>query len=117
MPSNFQFRMQLKSYKIVQNYFLGTKNRAKIFKKKVERKNREKKNKKLRKNQRKKSRKNKGKNQKKLEKKSTKNINQIANKVKNNLKMVKNEPKSNFAENYKVVTSKFLYLKNRSHFR
>ena len=26
--------MQLKSYKIVQNYFLGTKNRAKIFKKK-----------------------------------------------------------------------------------
>ena len=43
MPSNFQFRMQLKSYKIVQNYFLGTKNRAKIFKKKVERKNREKK--------------------------------------------------------------------------
>ena len=35
MPSNFQFRMQLKSYKIVQNYFLGTKNRAKIFKKKL----------------------------------------------------------------------------------
>lgn len=47
MPSNFQFRMQLKSYKIVQNYFLGTKNRAKIFKKKVERKNREKKNNKI----------------------------------------------------------------------
>ena len=58
MPSNFQFRMQLKSYKIVQNYFLGTKNRAKIFKKKVERKNQEKIRGKIRKNEKKKLEKN-----------------------------------------------------------